>query len=63
MVLSVWADRAAALEFSLLILVVSEANIFKSPRTGTITAPHLQPASRFARGFWAPESVRPAQQL
>lgn len=51
------------LELFVLILVGSEAHIFKSPRTRTVTAPHLWPASHLARGFWAPKPVRPAQQL
>lgn len=61
--LSVWADHAEALEFSVLILGVSEAHIFKSPRTRTVSAPHLWPTSHLAWGFWAPKPVRPAQQL
>lgn len=61
--LSVWADHAEVLEFSVLILVVSEAHIFKSPRTKTVIAPHLWPASHLAWGFWAPKPVRPAQHL
>lgn len=57
--MSVWPDHAAALGFSLLILVVSEAHIFKSPRTRAVTVPRLRAASHFTWGSWAPEPVSP----